>query len=277
MAEMERALAVATGRDELAHGSLRIWDAIAISVSVLAPGMAMLLNTSAVAGVSGGSTPLAFLLGGVACLALVDAACCGRLAGPGHRRGDVAARQAPRRHRQDRLDPRRGGWRRRRDAGPVTGLPRPASRPEQLRDPVARQAGLRWPSRQPDKPWPAPCGGRGSAFHDPGPKPVISRTCGSTALMWCRWRRRSSTVATRTGPRCARPTLTGFAKHGTSSTRSGSTGYTQNGISTCSSPVVPEASPQAAAGRPGVVTSGPREPRRGDSRPRARCSAASAR
>jgi amino acid transporter len=70
MAEMERALAVATGRDELAHGSLRIWDAIAISVSVLAPGMAMLLNTSAVAGVSGGSTPLAFLLGGVACLAL---------------------------------------------------------------------------------------------------------------------------------------------------------------------------------------------------------------
>ena len=70
MADMERELAIATGRDELAHGSLRIWDAIAISVSVLAPGMAMLLNTSAVAGVSGGSTPLAFLLGGVACMAL---------------------------------------------------------------------------------------------------------------------------------------------------------------------------------------------------------------
>jgi amino acid transporter len=70
MAEMERALAIATGQDELAHGSLRIWDAIAISVSVLAPGMAMLLNTSAVSGTSGGSTPLAFLLGGVACLAL---------------------------------------------------------------------------------------------------------------------------------------------------------------------------------------------------------------
>ncbi|HEX3488851.1 MAG TPA: APC family permease [Streptosporangiaceae bacterium] len=55
---------------ELAHGSLRLWDAIAISVSVLAPGMAMLLNVSGVAAVSGGSTPLAFLLGGVACLAL---------------------------------------------------------------------------------------------------------------------------------------------------------------------------------------------------------------
>jgi amino acid transporter len=55
---------------ELAHGSLRLWDAIAISVSVLAPGMAMLLNVSGVAAVSGGSTPLAFLLGGIACLAL---------------------------------------------------------------------------------------------------------------------------------------------------------------------------------------------------------------
>ena len=55
---------------ELAHGSLRLWDAIAISVSVLAPGMAMLLNVSGVAAVSGGSTPLSFLLGGVACLAL---------------------------------------------------------------------------------------------------------------------------------------------------------------------------------------------------------------
>jgi hypothetical protein len=46
---------------ELAHGSLRLWDAIAISVSVLAPGMAMLLNVSGVAAVSGGSTPLAAL------------------------------------------------------------------------------------------------------------------------------------------------------------------------------------------------------------------------
>ena len=58
----------ATG--ELAHGSLRLWDAIAISVSVIAPGMAMLLNVTGVAAVAGGSTPLAFLLGGVGCLAL---------------------------------------------------------------------------------------------------------------------------------------------------------------------------------------------------------------
>src|ERR1700739_4546687 len=55
---------------ELARGSLRLWDAIAISVSVIAPGMAMLLNVSGVSFVAGGSTPLAVLLGGVACLAL---------------------------------------------------------------------------------------------------------------------------------------------------------------------------------------------------------------
>lgn len=63
-------LAEATGRSELAHGTLRVWDAIAISVSVLAPGMAVLLNTSGVALAAGGSSPLAFLLGGIACLAL---------------------------------------------------------------------------------------------------------------------------------------------------------------------------------------------------------------
>jgi amino acid transporter len=63
-------LAAATGQDQLAHGTLRIWDAIAISVSVIAPGMAMLLNTTGVAAAAGGSTPLAFLLGGIACLAL---------------------------------------------------------------------------------------------------------------------------------------------------------------------------------------------------------------
>jgi amino acid transporter len=55
---------------QLDHGALRLRDAIAISVSVLAPGMAMLLNVSGVATTAGGSTPLAFLLGGVACLAL---------------------------------------------------------------------------------------------------------------------------------------------------------------------------------------------------------------
>ncbi|MBV9381714.1 MAG: APC family permease [Streptosporangiaceae bacterium] len=64
------ALAARVGENELAHGTLRVWDAIAISVSVLAPGMAMLLNTSGVAIAAGGSTPLAFLLGGIACLAL---------------------------------------------------------------------------------------------------------------------------------------------------------------------------------------------------------------
>ena len=46
MADTERALLASTGQNELAHGTLRLWDAIAISVSVLAPGMAMLLNTS---------------------------------------------------------------------------------------------------------------------------------------------------------------------------------------------------------------------------------------
>ena len=70
MAETDRELAIATGATELAHGSLRVWDAIAISVSLIAPGMAMLLNTSGVAVAAGGSTPLAFLLGGIGCLAL---------------------------------------------------------------------------------------------------------------------------------------------------------------------------------------------------------------
>src|SRR5262249_58540658 len=55
---------------KLARGSLLLIEAIAISVSVIAPGMAMLLNVSGVALVAGGSTPLAFLLGGIACLAL---------------------------------------------------------------------------------------------------------------------------------------------------------------------------------------------------------------
>jgi amino acid transporter len=54
----------------LAKGALSISDAVAISISVLAPGMAMLLNVPGVAAIAGGSTPLAFLLGGVACLSL---------------------------------------------------------------------------------------------------------------------------------------------------------------------------------------------------------------
>jgi amino acid transporter len=70
MAKTSPDLIVGAAAGELAHGSLRLWDAIAISVSVLAPGMAMLLNVSGVATTAGGSTPLAFVLGGIACLAL---------------------------------------------------------------------------------------------------------------------------------------------------------------------------------------------------------------
>jgi amino acid transporter len=54
----------------LATASLSTRDVIAISVTILAPGMAMLLNVPGVAVIAGGSTPLAFLLGGIACLAL---------------------------------------------------------------------------------------------------------------------------------------------------------------------------------------------------------------
>jgi amino acid transporter len=61
---------VTDGENTLARSALSTWDAIAISVSVLAPGMAMLLNVPGVALVAGGSTPLAFLLGGIGVLAL---------------------------------------------------------------------------------------------------------------------------------------------------------------------------------------------------------------
>jgi amino acid transporter len=70
MAKTSPDLIPGAGTGQLAHGTLRLSDAIVISVSVIAPGMAMLLNVSGVALVSGGSTPLAFLLGGIACLAL---------------------------------------------------------------------------------------------------------------------------------------------------------------------------------------------------------------
>jgi amino acid transporter len=70
MAKTSPDLIPGAGSGQLARGSLRLWDAIAISVSVIAPGMAMLLNVSGVAAVAGGSTPLAFLLGGIGCLAL---------------------------------------------------------------------------------------------------------------------------------------------------------------------------------------------------------------
>lgn len=58
------------GTGQLATGSLRTIDAVAISISVLSPAMAMQLNTGGVAAVAGGSTPLSFLLGGIGCLAL---------------------------------------------------------------------------------------------------------------------------------------------------------------------------------------------------------------
>src|SRR3954447_9810824 len=71
------------GGQGLARGTLRTVDAVAISISVLSPAMAMQLNTGGVAGTAGGAGPPAFLLrggapppppvlflGGVACLAL---------------------------------------------------------------------------------------------------------------------------------------------------------------------------------------------------------------
>jgi amino acid transporter len=57
-------------RDQLRGGTLSTWDAVAMSIAVLSPAMAMAYNTSFAASAAGGSTPLAFLLGGVACLTL---------------------------------------------------------------------------------------------------------------------------------------------------------------------------------------------------------------
>src|SRR3954464_6391590 len=68
--ETARVAETGPGGQGLARGSLRTVDAVAISISVLSPAMAMQLNTGGVAGTAGGSTPLAFLLGGIACLAL---------------------------------------------------------------------------------------------------------------------------------------------------------------------------------------------------------------
>jgi amino acid transporter len=62
--------APSAGTGQLAKGSLRTIDAVAISISVLSPGMAMELNTGGVASTAGGSTPLSILLGGIGCLAL---------------------------------------------------------------------------------------------------------------------------------------------------------------------------------------------------------------
>jgi amino acid transporter len=63
--------AVVTGEvNTLARGALSTKDATIISISVLAPGMAMFLNVPGVAAIAGGSTPLSFLLGGIGVMAL---------------------------------------------------------------------------------------------------------------------------------------------------------------------------------------------------------------
>jgi amino acid transporter len=56
--------------DELKVGTLSTWDAVAMAIAVLSPAMAMAYNTTFAATAAGTSTPLAFLLGGVACLTL---------------------------------------------------------------------------------------------------------------------------------------------------------------------------------------------------------------
>src|SRR5947208_6003743 len=56
--------------DELKGGSLSTIDAVAMAIAVLSPAMAMAYNTTFAASFAGTSTPFAFLLGGVGCLAL---------------------------------------------------------------------------------------------------------------------------------------------------------------------------------------------------------------
>ena len=58
------------GPGGLRKGSLRTIDAVAMAIAVLSPAMAMAYNTSGSAAFSGTSTPLAFLIGGIGCLAL---------------------------------------------------------------------------------------------------------------------------------------------------------------------------------------------------------------
>lgn len=55
---------------ELKGGSLTTIDAVAMAIAVLSPAMAMAYNTSFAASFAGTSTPFAFLLGGIGCLAL---------------------------------------------------------------------------------------------------------------------------------------------------------------------------------------------------------------
>src|SRR5919202_4292346 len=61
---------LATERHELKGGTLSTVDAVAMAVAVLSPAMAMAYNTSFAASAAGGATPLSFLIGGIACLAL---------------------------------------------------------------------------------------------------------------------------------------------------------------------------------------------------------------
>src|SRR5215469_16916690 len=86
MAKTSPDLIPGAGTGQLAHGTLRLWDAIAISVSVVAVALTKLLNVTGVAAVAGGSTPLAFLLGGIGCLALafVVIGFCRRMATAGY-------------------------------------------------------------------------------------------------------------------------------------------------------------------------------------------------
>jgi amino acid transporter len=55
---------------QLKGGTLSTWGAVAMAVAVLSPAMAMAYNTTGAATFAGTSTPFAFLLGGIGCLAL---------------------------------------------------------------------------------------------------------------------------------------------------------------------------------------------------------------
>src|SRR5205823_1346566 len=55
---------------QLKKGVLTTWDALALSIAVIAPAMAASYNTSFAAQASGGSTPLSFLIAGLSSLAL---------------------------------------------------------------------------------------------------------------------------------------------------------------------------------------------------------------
>jgi len=55
---------------QLKKGVLTTWDALALSIAVIAPAMAAAYNTSFAASVSGGSAPLGFLIAGLSSLAL---------------------------------------------------------------------------------------------------------------------------------------------------------------------------------------------------------------